>query len=69
MDDVTRVSEKLCGKGGYKCRCCGPSPASRKSHRRLVRHIANQGVKKLIEEETKAADSHTAGESESVGKK
>lgn len=26
------------GPGGYKCRCCGPSPKDRPKWRRLIRH-------------------------------
>ena len=32
--------EKHCGHlgpGGYKCRCCGPSPKERPKYRRMIR--------------------------------
>lgn len=55
MDSVKKESSKRCGPGGYKCRCCGPSPKGRKLHRRWIRHCCDQQTAKEIESELEAS--------------
>ena len=55
MDEVRKLSSKRCGPGGYKCRCCGPLPSERKAHRRRIRRISDERVKRQIETELASA--------------
>lgn len=45
MDDFKQESEKRCGPGGFKCRCCGPKRKDRPKHRRAVRRVLKSNIK------------------------
>lgn len=50
MNEDKRISDRACGKGGYKCYCCGPAPGKgRNQLRRLVRHRMKNITRKVIE--------------------
>jgi hypothetical protein len=41
------------GPGGRNCNCCGPAPAFRKKHDRMVKRRVKQFVNKEIKSETR----------------
>lgn len=52
-DQRKKVMDKLAGKGGVKCQCCGPSPKEKKPFNRTVRRVEKQLVQKDILDQTK----------------
>ncbi len=50
-----KCSDKLCGKGGWKCRCCKPGRRDRTRHRRQVKRGK---VKEHVRSEIESQDPH-----------